>query len=137
MLEWTTSQEFNSKEFLIQRASSNGSFEDIKRVPSAIASSSDRTYSIFDEHPLPGQSLYRLISIDQDDKQTISPIRSIVVPGAWKENVIIPNPIADGVLNVYLQVDRKQKVSIRLLDMAGRLLQQEDRQPSIVKHNIN
>jgi hypothetical protein len=128
LLEWTTSQEINSKEFLIQRATAASDFETILTVPAAVASSADRTYSIRDEHPLPGQSLYRLISIDQDGKQTIYAVRAIVVPGNWKDNVIIPNPINNGSLSVYLKVNKNQGVDIRLVDLEGRLLKQGHKQ---------
>src|SRR5438045_9365993 len=100
----------------------------MRTVPASIASSSDRAYSVVDDHPLPGQSLYRLVSIEQDGKQTISAVRSIVVPVVWKDNVLIPNPVFDGVVNVYVKANRKQMVSIRLLDMTGRVLQDEDKQ---------
>jgi hypothetical protein len=128
LLDWTTSQELNTKEFLIQRGATSSNFETILTVPAAIASSADKKYSAVDDHPLPGQSFYRLISTDQDGKQTISAVRSIIVPGNWKDNVIIPNPINNGNLSVYLNVSKNQAVDIRLFDLAGRLLKQEHKQ---------
>jgi hypothetical protein len=130
LLEWTTSNEFNSKEFKIQRASSNGPFENILTVPAAVSSQRETKYSTTDINPLPGHSLYRLVSVDQDGKETIHPIKRIVVPAVWNQNVLIPNPVDDGVLNIYMNLEKKQKITIRLVDVAGRLLQQQDRQPS-------
>ena len=129
LLEWTTTNETNSKEFVIQRSTPSGTFENILSTPAAIASSAERKYSLVDEHPLPDENLYRLVLIDQDGKQTNFPIKKVTIPGIWKENVIIPNPVDDGILNVYLRVDRTQRISIRLLDMAGRLLKREEKQP--------
>jgi hypothetical protein len=128
LLEWTTTDEINSKEFIIQRANASGTFEDILSTPAAIASSVEKKYSLVDEHPLPGASLYRLKLIDQDGKETIFAVKRIVVPGVWKENVIIPNPVTDGELSVYLNVTKSQKVSLRLVDLTGRILKQQDRQ---------
>ena len=128
LLEWTTTDEINSKEFIIQRANASGTFEDILSTPAAIASSVEKKYSLVDEHPLPGESLYRLKLIDQDGKETIFAVKKIVVPGVWKGNVIIPNPVTDGELSVYLNVTKSQKVSLRLVDITGRILKQQDRQ---------
>jgi hypothetical protein len=128
LLEWTTTDEINSKEFLIQRSTTSGAFETILSTPAAIASSVERKYSLVDEHPLAGESLYRLVLVDQDGKQTIFPVKKITVPGSWKENVIIPNPVVDGLLSVYLKVDKTQRISIRLVDMQGRILDKQEKQ---------
>lgn len=128
LLEWTTTDEINSKEFVIQRSTASGTFENILRTPAAIASSTERNYSLVDEHPLPGESLYRLVLIDQDGKEQYFPIKSIIVPGVWKENVIIPNPVADGLLNVYLNVSKTQRITIRLVDLQGRVLSKQEKQ---------
>jgi hypothetical protein len=99
-------------------------------VPAAVSSQRETKYSTTDINPLPGHSLYRLVSVDQDGKETIHPIKRIVVPAVWNQNVLIPNPVDDGVLNIYMNLEKKQKITIRLVDVAGRLLQQQDRQPS-------
>ena len=51
--------------------------------------------------------------------------------------MIIPNPVADGSLSVYMKVDRTQQVSIRLLDMTGRLLKEQTRQVSAGESQYN
>lgn len=130
LLQWTTSNEFNSKEFVIQRSTINGNFEDLLTVPAAVASSKEKKYSLVDKQPLKGQSLYRLVSYDQDGKQTIFDTRRISQPGNWNGNVVIPNPVTDGQLSIYVNVDRTQQVSFRLVDLTGRVLQQQSKQVS-------
>jgi hypothetical protein len=126
-LDWTTSQEFNTKQFLIQRANSNGDFQTILTVPAAIASSADRKYSQLDERPMPGENLYRLVEEDMDGKQQIFDVKRVVVPGNWKENVIIPNPVEDGVVSVYVRTTRSQQIIVRLIDLTGRVIIQQVR----------
>jgi dienelactone hydrolase len=128
MLEWTTSEELNTKEFIIERATANGQFETILTTPAAISSTRDRKYVLSDDQPLPGQSLYRLVMTDLDGKKEFFEIRRISMPGRWTENVIIANPVDHGQLSVFVQVEKAQRVSIRLFDLYGRLINQQDRQ---------
>lgn len=128
LLEWTTSDELNTKEFIIQRSTPTGSFEDILSIPAAIASSTERKYTLVDEQPLPGQSLYRLVAKSMDDKDQYFAVKRIIVPGRWTESAIIQNPVRNDVLSVYLNIEKSQRVSIQLFDMQGRLITQQDRQ---------
>lgn len=139
LLEWTTTEEFNTKEFVIQRSTSTGSFEDLLRVPAAGSSGVEKKYSLVDDNPLPGASLYRLVLKNLDGKEEIFPIKSINILSRWTERVIIPNPVNDGLLSVYLNVQRGQRVSIRLFDLNGRMLRQLDRQlrAGISEHQLD
>ena len=128
LLEWTTSQEFNTKDFLIQRATAAGDFRTILSVPAAIGSSTDKKYSLVDNSPNPGENLYRLVEEDMDGKQQMFAVKRVVVPGAWTENVIIPNPVNDGVASVYVRVTRSQLLTIRLIDLNGRVIHQQIKQ---------
>lgn len=128
LLEWTTTEEFNTKEFIVQRASSNGNFENLFRVPAAVSSSKEIKYSITDQQPLSGLGLYRLILKNQDGKEELFPVKRILVRNGWTDNVIIPNPVQDGQLSVYLNIPKAQRVSIRLFDAQGKLLRQQDSQ---------
>jgi len=129
LLNWATSNEFNSKEFIIQRATSNAAdFQNILSIPAAVASSAEHKYSLVDARPQPGQNLYRLVSIDQDGKQNLFPVRNVIDQRNWKENVIIPNPVSDGVVSVYVRITRSQQLTVRLLDLTGRVINQQVKQ---------
>jgi len=52
------------------------------------------------------------------------------MPDKWNDNVVIPNPVSDGVVSVYMKLDRSQQVTFRLVDLTGRLLQQQTKQIS-------
>jgi hypothetical protein len=128
LLEWTTSEELNTKEFVIQRATGNGGFQNILFTAAAISSTKEKSYVLTDEQPLPGQNLYRLVMKDLDGKEQVFPVKRIIVPGHWTENVIIPNPVTDGTLSVYMNINKSQRVSVRLFDIYGRLVKQHERQ---------
>jgi len=123
LLEWTTSEELNTKEFIVQRATSNGTYVNLFTIPAAVSSSTERKYTVTDNNPLPGQSLYRLVMRNQDNKEEIYPVKRILVPGRWTDNVIIPNPVNDGQLSVFINIEKAQRVSIRLFDLYGRQMQ--------------
>jgi hypothetical protein len=128
LLEWTTSEEFNTKEFVIQRSTVGGNFQNILKVPAAISSTKETKYSLTDHQPLPGVSLYRLVLKNQDGKEEIFPVRRILYRTGWTDNVIIPNPVSDGQLSVYLNMATAQRVSIRVFDAQGKLLRQHNSQ---------
>ncbi len=130
LLQWTTSNEFNTKEFVIQRSTGSGNFENILTVPAAIASSTERKYSVVDNQPIKGESLYRLVLYDQDGKETIFSVKRISMPEKWNDNVVIPNPVSGGVVSVYMKLDKTQQVSFRLVDLTGRVLHQQTKQIS-------
>lgn len=139
LLEWTTSEEFNTKEFVVQRATAGGHFQNILSVPAAVSSSKEIKYSLTDHQPLAGLSLYRLVMKNQDGKEEYFSIRRILVRGRWTENVIIPNPVNDGVLSVFMNVHKAQRVSVRVFDVQGRLLQQQNTQlqEGVASCNLN
>lgn len=128
LLEWTTLSELNTKEFTIQRSTATGSFETILTIPAAGASSTERKYAVEDAHPQPGQNLYRLVMKNVDGKEEYYSTKRILIPGRWTEPAIIPSPVSDGVLSVYLNMEKSQRISIRLFDLQGRLIRQRDQQ---------
>lgn len=128
LLEWTTTEEFNTKEFVVQRSTATGGFKDILTIPAAVSSSTDKNYRLVDEQPLPGISLYRLVLKNQDGKEEFFPVKRIIASNRLTETVIIPNPVSDGSLDVYINIEKAQRVSIRLFDLYGRLIKQLDKQ---------
>lgn len=139
ILEWTTTEELNTKEFIIQRASENGVFVNILSTPAAFSSTSERKYTLTDHSPLSGLSLYRLVVKNQNGREEYYPVKRILMRNGWTDNVIIPNPVNDGVMSVYLNMAKAQRVSIRVFDVNGKLLKYQDRelQEGMTTHNIN
>ena len=92
-LDWITSSEVNTKEFVVQRSADRNNFTSVDTVPAAGNSSTQRNYATIDPQPLQGFSYYRLKMIDIDGKFSYSPIAMIVISG--DPVVLYPNPATD------------------------------------------
>ncbi len=125
LLEWQTSDEFNTSHFEIQRSQgSDDIFKTIGYVQSKAVSANINSYSFIDEQAKSGRNYYRLKQVDIDDRFQYSPIRVVsfhaseILVEAW------PNP-AQGLLNVHLN-SVEQKGKIELVDLSGRKVFAED-----------
>jgi hypothetical protein len=117
-LEWSTTSEINTKEFVIERSADKTSFVPIGAVSAAGNSIAARTYSAIDSSPLPGLSFYRLKMIDIDGHFTYSPIAVINVTKS-KTIIVFPNPVRDE-LNINLGTRKAN--SFVLMDAGGQII---------------
>jgi hypothetical protein len=91
-ISWTTAQEINSREFNIQRLTAGGTtWETIATVPAKGRSSSSTNYLLYDSHPAIGINLYRLQSVDLDNKFYLSDIRRVNFDRKYTYS-LYPNP---------------------------------------------
>jgi predicted extracellular nuclease len=111
-ISWTTSQEINSRHFIVERSANGSVWQTVAIVPAAGNSNSPIDYSIIDATPAKGINLYRLKSIDLDAKFEYSAIRRINFENKYTFS-IYPNPASDviqvivdnaSVLNANLQI---------------------------------
>jgi predicted extracellular nuclease len=111
-ISWTTSQEINSRQFIVERSANGSVWQTVAIVPAAGNSNSPIDYSIIDATPAKGINLYRLKSIDLDAKFEYSAIRRINFDNKYTFS-IYPNPASDviqvivdnaSVLNATLQI---------------------------------
>ena len=105
LLQWSTAQELNTKNFTIQRSYDAQHFEDIGTVPAAGTSSNRHAYSFIDAGIVnSGKSIvyYRLVMTDKDGKSENSNVISLKLKGNSQWNVqLLSNPVHDNV-NVIL-----------------------------------
>lgn len=120
-LEWATSLEINTREFVVERSSDRMVFTPIDTVAAAGSSNGPRNYFTVDASPLQGVSFYRLKMIDQDNSFSYSPIVLITIT---KSNLVtvFPNPVRDK-LNVSL--GNLKATSYILTDPVGRVVKKE------------
>lgn len=115
LLQWKTSQEINSRAFLIERAPATqpNAFIRIGRV--AGANSSNGHIYDYTDAPLPGIYLYRLQEEDISGQIKSLGIRRVDLSGksSWQ--------VSDA--GSYWLLSTSQECSYRLLDMQGRVLQ--------------
>ena len=121
-LRWVTTSEQDNASFAIERAGSNGTFATLTSVSGGGSSSIERVYEYVDESPLTNLSFYRLKQQDVDGRNKLFETRKVMNKGRFKSMIIVtPNPFTADV-SAFINVDKKQKVSVLLTDMSGRVL---------------
>jgi endonuclease/exonuclease/phosphatase family metal-dependent hydrolase len=136
-LNWATSQEINSKEFVVERSANSVNFETIATVAARGNSSTTTFYQATDVRPVQGNNFYRLRSVDLDGKTELSKILKINFAKAFTVS-LTPNPASQ-----YLVVNltnRQEPITMQLIDASGRLVQQTillNDVNRISLHNVN
>ena len=106
MLHWTTSQEINTKKFIIQRSLDALHFQDIGTVAAAGTSSGKHDYSFTDPGIInsgKAEVYYRIITSDLDAKEESSKVilLKLKINNSWAVRML-SNPVR-GNVNVILQ----------------------------------
>lgn len=121
-VRWSTSAETHSGHFTIERAGVNQQFAAVGTVPAAGNSGNLTTYEWVDNQPLANISFYRLTQTDIDGEQQFFSVRKILNRVKWDRFAIVsPNPFNEE-LNVFINVDKIQRVGFTLTDMSGRII---------------
>lgn len=107
--EWTTTNEINTKSFVVERSVDGRTFKAVGNV-AAKNTAGNQQYSFTDVSPLPGTSYYRLRMIDVDGKGTIS--RIITVAAKSGILTIFPNPVHDYITLTYPAASIGSHISI-------------------------
>ena len=116
---WRTANENNSKEFIVQRSTNGGTqWETIRTLAAAGNSQSTLLYNCIDYSPAKGLNLYRLMSVDVDNRFSLSATKTVLFAESVQIN-IWPNPAAAEVNIQFASSDVSTK-KIILLDMNGR-----------------
>jgi hypothetical protein len=138
-LNWSTSQEQNSRAFGIERSYDGKDFVDIGSVPAAGNSATTRFYSFTDPSITRDENYYRLKQIDIDDHFVNSPIVVIAdhpgIPAG--PFTVLSNPFSDN-LDIQFGPAPMGRVKARLLDITGKeLLDQSSQQPGSGRMRID
>jgi uncharacterized protein len=97
-LKWTTAQEVNTKEFIIERSSDGINFKSIATTKAAGNSTAAVNYNAIDINPGKGVNLYRLKMVDIDGKSEYSAVRRVNFDNNNLYSVY-PNP-AKNIINI-------------------------------------
>jgi acid phosphatase type 7 len=117
-INWTTASENHSRYFTVERSMDGANFEQLARVQAAGTSSDSRNYSATDNHPLRGNSYYRLIQTDVDGRMKMSDIKKI--SNASGSSFDARLAISGNVVTISLLSTQRDKISLRIYDMSGR-----------------
>lgn len=133
LLNWSTAQEKNTSQFIIQRSSNGVDWTSIGSVAAAGNSTAVTNYSYTDMHPLTGLNFYRIEEKDIDDRNTYSEIRELKFDILNSVFTILNNPVQDGMLKVYIS----QPTLLSLYDYKGSLLWQKQSVTGSVSIDLN
>jgi len=126
MLKWTTAQQFNTREFIVERSSNGSAWQVIATVAAQGNSNSPVNYTASDNHPLKGINYYRLKSADIDNKFDYSAVRRVNFNAAITYT-FYPNPVTDK-LEITTDNASGLNVNIDILNGQGQ---------AVVKRKIN
>ncbi|MBX2930887.1 MAG: T9SS type A sorting domain-containing protein [Chitinophagaceae bacterium] len=125
IVQWTTVQEINNKQFNVQRSNNGVVFSTIAIQPAYTNSdnaNSVRNYTMIDEKPIIGTNYYRLEQVDNDGKISYSPIVSIKNGATnWATLNIYPNPVRDN-LHLSITTYANTPILIKVVDVYGRCI---------------
>jgi hypothetical protein len=128
VLQWETANENNTSHFEIERSIDAQNFEKAGSV-NAGSNSNNAKYSFTDKDADKQSSpvlYYRLKIVDTDGSISYSQVISLTIIPASIPVVVYPNPVND-VLNLRISLPKESKILIRVSDMHGRVIYQENK----------
>jgi hypothetical protein len=122
-LSWVTASETNNDFFTLEKTRDGVSFETVAIVDGAGNSTSKLHYDRIDNNPYTGRSYYRLKQTDFNGKYAYSSIVAIENANQEKNQLtIFPNPSPDGSVNINIQGNQSEQVTIQLIDLLGKIV---------------
>ena len=134
-LSWTTEQEVNTRNFVIERSNDGLNWNPIQTVNAAGNSSNSINYTSYDNSPLIGINYYRLKQVDNDGKWDYSIVKSVVFNAQYQVTVT-PNPATDFV-NIKLTKSDLNVVNIKLINVMGVVVKEISTAQTTVQMKVN
>ncbi len=116
-LTWNVAGEERGTIYQIERSADGRSFQALTQKPGT----NERSYRAYDREPLVGANYYRLVSIGQSGKRSLSGIRKVVF-GMAPSICIVPNPAGAEGWTVNVSGDAAFPQSYRILDVTGNIV---------------
>ena len=134
VLNWSTAMEHNNKNFEIQRSLDGSNWTVIAIMLGAGNSDELTQYSYTDKNMTAAVAYYRIRQVDIDGKYEYSTIKTI----RSNETTPATKVYASGnTLNIEFNQEIKNPVTVRIIDMNGRVLAQKDNQQASYKITMN
>ncbi len=121
LLSWSTAQEENTKDFIVQHSSNGTAWIDIGKVQAAGHSNGVKEYSFVHNNPVRGANYYRILQMDLDGRSSYSIIRSVILNNDEPPFTVFSNRVSNG----QLQVNLKKPEHLYFYSTDGRLLWQQ------------
>jgi hypothetical protein len=119
-LRWVTSDEKDTRQFIIQRSADGVAYAPIGNVAAKNAGGQNR-YGFTDTRPLTGNNFYRLEMQDLDGSSTFSRTVQVSMKALSGDLMAIPNP-ASSATTVFFNSSGQTPYSILISDVSGRVV---------------
>ena len=101
-LRWSTANEQNSDEFIVQHSTNGSSYTTIGNIAAAGNSVLLQQYSFVHSNPATGVNYYRILQRDIDGRSTYSKVVSVIYTTQNRPIILYPNPVTAGRLTLQL-----------------------------------
>lgn len=136
-LQWTTATEVNNQYFSVERSADGVIWSEIGRINGAGNSNVMQQYAYTDEAPVKGASYYRLSQVDYNgDSETFDPVSVSCVINEGLSMLMYPNPASEEVTIAITSDKNYGTVTIRLIDMLGRVQMSRNETVSTGENNF-
>ena len=119
-ISWSTSQENNAANFVVERSKDGRNFSPIGQVAATGNSSTTINYFFTDNAPLKSINYYRLKMTDVGNSIKYSPVKSVRNNGT-ADISFFPLPVKDK-LNIIVNADAADKATITVTDINGKTI---------------
>lgn len=121
LLQWSTAQEHNTRNFTIQQSSNGINWTNISTLPAAGNSNTPINYSFIHTAPVTGLNHYRILQSDMDNRYSYSDVKTLRFTTTGEPIFITNNPVTNNTL--ILQVNAATVLLMYTAD--GKLLWKE------------
>ena len=124
-LKWTTSTEWNSHHFIVQKSVDGKNFTNMAIVAAAVPAAPGNTYMAEDKTPATGNNFYRIVSVDyREQKQFSHNIKVSFEPTLFYAGEVYSNPVLNEI-NIRLASVKKEMLDISIHSIAGKKISSE------------
>ena len=127
VLIWTTANESNTKNFMVQYSTDGINWLNIATLQAAGISTFNSNYNYRHTNPVAGNNFYRLLQNDLDGTFSYSDLKRIWLQNDSKTFSIVSNPVNSGLV----QLKIRSKTSLSFYNAAGKLLLQKQFNPGL------
>jgi hypothetical protein len=132
-VNWATSNEINSKQFVVERSSDANNFEAIGTVEAAGNSTQIINYNFTDKQPL-RVGYYRIKQVDLDGSVAYTDIRRVAIDGASQPEIsVYPNPATE-----YVRISAAGRIGkLEVIDGFGKAIKTIESNSNIATVDVN
>jgi len=124
LLKWNTLSETDNSFFVIEHSVDAKNFVPVAKMLSNGNTTQGHDYSFIHTNPVNGMNYYRLKIVDVAGRAEYSSIRIVVFGKKDLKLTIFPNP-AKNKTTLMLDENDGEKLSVKILDVAGRIIKQQ------------